>query len=149
MGVLEYAVQIRADPGAVWSVYVDPRRIPEWQAGSPVIEDVRGSGDLPGSSYVSRRHPGTARTTVVSADRPRRLETRTEAALGLRFTVVSALQAVDEGMRLHLRVVTRWPRGLGLVGKIVERALLSRREAGKELARPRALIEGAEATTAL
>jgi uncharacterized protein YndB with AHSA1/START domain len=71
MGTIDYSVWIHASPDDVWVVYVDPSRIPEWQTGSPVIEEIHGAADQPGSSYVSRRRPGAARTTVVEVDRPR------------------------------------------------------------------------------
>jgi uncharacterized protein YndB with AHSA1/START domain len=135
VGTLEHAVWIQAPPDAVWSVYADPSRIPEWQTGSPVIEDVRGS------TYVSRRGLGAATTTVLEAERPRRLVTETRAYLGLRFTVVSTLEARDDGTRLRLRVDTHWPRGLGLLGRLVELAVLNRREAEKELGQLKALVE--------
>ena len=141
MGTLEHAVWIQAAPDTVWPVYVDPLRLPDWQTGSPVIEDVRGSGDVRGSTYISRRGPGAATTTVLEADRPRRLVTETDAYLGLRFTVVSTLEALDGGTRLRLRVDTHWPRGLGLIGRLVELAVLSRREAVKELDQLKLLVE--------
>ena len=50
MGAVDYSVWIKASPEQVWRVYVDPSRIPEWQTGSPVIEEVHGSADQPGSS---------------------------------------------------------------------------------------------------
>ena len=141
MGVIEHSVWIRAHPDEVWRVYVDPHRIADWQTGSPVVDDVRGSSEVPGSTYSSRRGPLSARTVVLAADRPRRHSTRTRAVLGLRFTVVSALESVDGGTRLDIRVETDWPRGLGLIGRIVERAMLSRTEADKELAHLKALVE--------
>jgi uncharacterized protein YndB with AHSA1/START domain len=55
MGTIDYSVWIEASPEDVWSVYVDPMRIPEWQSGSPLIERVDRSGDQVGSAYVSRR----------------------------------------------------------------------------------------------
>jgi uncharacterized protein YndB with AHSA1/START domain len=82
MGTADYSVWIEATPEQVWRVYVGPSRIPEWQTGSPTIEEVRGSGDQPGSSYVSRRRPGAAHTTVTEVDTPRRLMTATEAYFG-------------------------------------------------------------------
>ena len=142
MGVIEHSVWIQAQPDEVWRVYVDPLRIPDWQTGSPVIDDVRGSAEEPGSTYSSRRGPLTARTVVLAVDRPRRHSTRTRAVLGLRFTVVSTLEPVDGGTRLDIRAETHWPRGLGALGRVVERALLSRSEADKELARLKALVEG-------
>jgi len=141
MGVLEHSVWIQAKPEEVWRAYVDLSRISEWQTGLPVIEDVSGPGDAPGTTYMSRRGPGAARTTVIEADRPRRLWTRTEAYFGLQFDVVSRLEADAGGTRLDVRAETHWPRGLGLLGKLVELAVLSRHEGEKELANLKALVE--------
>jgi len=142
MGVLEYSVLISARPEHVWPGYTDPLRIPEWQTGSPVILDVHGTGDTPGSTYVSRRRPGSARTRVLEAEQPRRLVTRTEVSLGLRFDVISWLEAEADDTRQSLRAETRWPRGLGLLGRLVERAILNPREAERELTNLKALVEG-------
>ncbi|GAA3153288.1 hypothetical protein GCM10010531_00120 [Blastococcus jejuensis] len=140
-GTTDHSVWIRADAAAVWDVYTDPRRIPEWQTGSPVVGDLHGAGEA-GTTYVSRRGRLAATTVVVSAERPRRLVSRTVASLGLTFTVESTLQAVGGGTRLDLTVQTEWPRGLRLLGRIVELAILGRREAAKELTRLKALVEG-------
>jgi hypothetical protein len=59
----------------------------------------------------------------------------------LRFEVVSQLEPEADGTRLDLRAETHWPRGLGLLGKLVELAVLSRREGSKELSRLKALVE--------
>lgn len=50
MGAVDYSVWIKASPEQVWRVYVDPSRIPEWQTGSPVIEEVHGSADQPAAA---------------------------------------------------------------------------------------------------
>jgi uncharacterized protein YndB with AHSA1/START domain len=80
------------DPGrpeTVWRIYIEPARIPDWQTGSPVIEDISGAGDEPGTTYLSRRGPGTARTTVVEAVRPRHLVTQTQAHFGQQLDLTS------------------------------------------------------------
>lgn len=141
MGAIEHSIWINARPVDVWRTYADPSRLPEWQTGSPVIADIHGSGDQPGSTYASTRGPGTARTTVLSADPPHRIVTRTVAYFGLKFDVDTHLLPEADGTRLRLRADTHWPRGLGLVGKLVERAILSGSEARKELANLKALIE--------
>jgi uncharacterized protein YndB with AHSA1/START domain len=141
MGAIDYSVWIQASPEEVWRVYVDPSRIPEWQTGSPVIEDVHGPGDQPGSTYVSRRSPGAALTTVIEVYKPQRLVTRTRAYFGLRFDVTSSLTPQAGGTLLELHAETYWPRGLGLLGKLVEAVILGPREGRKELARLKALIE--------
>jgi hypothetical protein len=79
---------------------------------------------------------------VVEAEQPRRLVTRTEAYLGLRFDVISWLEAEADGTRLSLRAETQWPRGLGLLGMLVERVILNPREAERELKNLKALVEG-------
>jgi len=124
LGTHEHSVWIRARPEDVWGTYVDPARLPEWQTGAPVIADIHGSADRPGSSYTSARGPGTARTTVLSADPPHRIVTRTTAYFGLKFDVDTRLQPEANGMLLLLRAETHWPHGLGLLGKLIERAIL-------------------------
>ena len=78
---------------------------------------------------------------VLSADPPHRIVTRTVAYFGLKFDVDTYLLPEADGTRLRLRAETHWPRGLGLVGKLVERAILSASEARKELANLKALVE--------
>ena len=141
MGVLEYSVWIKATPEQVWQTYVDPHRIPDWQTGKPAIVDVQGASSEAGSTYVSKRGPLAARTTVLTADVPRELVTSTDAYFGLRFEVTSRLGERSGGTDLQLRVATRWRRGFGPVAKIVELAILNPREARKELANLKALVE--------
>jgi uncharacterized protein YndB with AHSA1/START domain len=141
MGVLEYSVWINAAPELVWRIYVDPTRIPDWQTGKPVIGDVQGAPGEPGSTYVSRRGPLVAHTTVLTADAPGELATWTDAYLGLQFEVTSRLSERSGGTDLQLRATTHWRRGLGPVGRIVELAVLSPREARKELAMLKTLVE--------
>ena len=134
MGVLEYSVWIEAAPEQVWRTYVDPHRLPDWQTGRPAILDVQGAAGQPGSTYVSKRGPLSARTTVLTSDTPRELATSTDAYLGLRFDVTSRLVERSGGTDLQLRATTHWRRGLGLLGKLVELVVLNAREARKELA---------------
>ena len=142
MSVLEQSIWVDADPEQVWRVYADPSRIPDWQTGRPVIGDLHGHWDEPGAGYVSKRGPLSARTTVLTAEAPHRLVTRTDAYLGLGFDVASTLVAEGGGTRLDLRIETQWPRGLALPGRVVELAILNRREMRKELANLKRLIEG-------
>lgn len=141
MGVYEYSVWIKAAPEKVWSTYVDPTRVADWQTGNPVVGDIRGAPGEAGSTYVSRRGPLTARTTVLTTEVPRELVTRTDAYFGLQFKVTSRLNRRAGGTDLQLRAATHWRRRLGPVAKIVELAILSPREARKELATLKALIE--------
>ena len=141
MSVLEYSVWIKAAPQQVWGAYVDPTRIPDWQTGRPVIGDVQGAPGEAGSTYVSRRGLLAARTTVLTADFPRELVARTDTHFGLQFEVTSRLSGRSGGTDLELRAATHWRRSLGPVAKVVELAILSPREARKELAALKALVE--------
>lgn len=141
MGIAEYSIFIHAVPEVVWRIYADPSRIPQWQTGSPSIEDINGGPGEPGASYVSKRGPLSARTTVIESDPPRRLLTKTDAYLGLRFDVESRLVPSGDGTHLILRAETWWPRSLRLVGQVIELAILSSREATKELRNLKTLIE--------
>ena len=146
VGVLEYSIWIKAAPEQVWRIYADPARIPDWQTGRPEIREARGTPGEPGSTYVSKRGPLAARTTVLTAEVPYELVTRTDAYLGLQFEVTSRLRGSSGGTDLHLRVQTHWRRGLGPVAKIAERVVLSPREAHKELANLKRLVEREVAT---
>ena len=141
MGMHYHSIWIAADPQRVWNVYADPARIPEWQTGSPIIEGVGSPGDQPRTTYISRRGRLAARTTVIDADPPRRLTTRTAAYFGLRFAVSSQLEGEAGGTTLGLTVETQWPPGLRPFGKLIELAILSDREGRKELANLKALVE--------
>ena len=141
MGTVEYSVWIAAAPERVWDIYVDPHRIPAWQTGRPVIQDVQGVPGEPGSTYRSKRGPLVARTTVLTADAPHELVTSTDAYLGLEFEVVSRLSARSGGTDLQLRVSTHWRRRLGPVATLIELAVLSPREARKELGMLKTLVE--------
>ena len=141
MGELAYAVWINAAPERVWRAYVDPERIPEWQTGRPVIGDVHGGPGELGSTYVSRRGPLVAQTTVTASDDPTRLVTRTDAYFGLELVVTSRLTERAGGTDLELTVETHWRSRRRLVEKVVERAILSRREARKELMNLKTIIE--------
>ena len=141
MAVQEYSVWIEATPEQVWRTYVDPARVPDWQTGKPVIEEVQGDPGEAGSTYVSRRGPLVAHTRVQSADVPRELVTSTDAYLGLQLEVTSTLTERTGGTDLHLRVVTRWRRRLGPVAWLVEFAVLNPREGRKELGLLKELVE--------
>ena len=141
MGEYVYSVWIRATPAQVWRTYVDPNRIPEWQTGKPLIEDAHGVPGEPGSSYVSRRGPLAARTTVVTSAVPARLVTRTDAYLGMQLELTSRLTDRAGGTHLELTAKTRWPPGRRMVGRVVDRIILNPREADKELTNLKSIIE--------
>ena len=97
-------------------------------------------GEL-GSTYVSRRGPLVAQTTVTASDNPTRLVTRTDAYFGLELVVTSRLTERAGGTDLKLTVETHWRSRRRLVQKVVEGAILSRREARKELTNLKTIIE--------
>jgi uncharacterized protein YndB with AHSA1/START domain len=148
VGTLRYSIWIDAPALAVWTLWTDLARIPEWQTGSPKVVEATGPGDAAGTRYTVRRGPTSSRTTVVHTDAPRRYESRTQALLGLTFSMAADLVAEGRGTRLSLEARTHWPRGLGMLGRAVEAAVLSPQEATRELAAFKALVEGQVATDA-
>jgi len=141
MGLVQYSIWIRARPNAVWDVYTDVGRIPQWQTGNPRVVEASGRGDEVGTTYTVRRGPGSARTLVTEAIRPSRHWSRTDANLGLSFDLTANLLPESDGTRLVLQAQTHWPKGLGVLGRVVEFALLNEREATRELQRLKVLIE--------
>ena len=141
MGSLDVSVWISATPEQVWRVYVDPRRIPDWQTGKPVISQVEGAPGEVGSTHVSRRGRLSATTVVLAAESPKELVTRTDATLGLQLEVTSRLDERSGGTELQIHARAHWPRKLGPVAKLAELAMLNPREGRKELANLKALVE--------
>ena len=141
MGGAEFSIWLDATPDQVWWIWADPMRIPEWQTGSPVIEDVEGPVGRTGSSYVSRRGRLVATTRVLNANPPDELVTTTDAYLGMQMDVISLLVADSGGTDLQVRVTTWWPRGRRLLGRLVELAVLNGREQRKELGFFKQLVE--------
>lgn len=140
MGVLRYSVWVDAAPESVWSAWTDLALIARWQTGSPRVADVTGEGGV-GTSYSVRRGRTSARTTIIEAEAPVRYVARTSALLGLRFDVEARLTPERGGTILALEARTAWPRGLGWPGRVVEAFVLSPREAERELANLKAIIE--------
>lgn len=141
MGTIRRSIWIDAAPSLVWDIYTNLDRIPQWQTGNPRVVDVSGKGDEVGATYIVRRGPGGARTTVTEAVRPSHHGSHTDAYLGLSFDLTTDLLPENGGTRLELWAKTRWPRGLGWLGRVAELALLSERETNRELQRLKTLIE--------
>ena len=142
MASYRYSTWIAATPEVVWDVFTDLNRIPEWQTGRPIVSDASGRGDVPGTTYTVRRGPAAARTEVLEADRPVRYRSRTDAYLGLSFDLIATLTPDRRGTRLELQADTHWPRGLHLLGRVVEAIVLSGQEAKTELENLKMLLEG-------
>jgi hypothetical protein len=82
------------------------------------------------------------------AEAPSRYVSRTGALLGLRFDLEAWLTPERGGTQLALEARTRWPRGLRWFGRGIEAIVLSPREAERELANLKAIVEAGDATTA-
>lgn len=141
MRTVQYSVWIDAPPALVWDVYTNRDRIAEWQTGDPHVVDTTGQGQEAGATYSVRRGPGTSRTTITEAVRPSLHASRTDAYFGLSFDLITSLAPENGGTRLQLRAQTHWPKGLGLIGRVVEFAVLNGNEANRELERLKVLIE--------
>jgi uncharacterized protein YndB with AHSA1/START domain len=147
MGTLRYSIWIDAEPESVWAAWTDLGLIPGWQTGSPRVADVTGDGGV-GTSYSVRRGPTSSRTTIIVAEAPSRYISRTSALLRPRFDLEARLTPERGGTQLALEARTRWPRGLRWFGRGVEAIVLSPREAERELANLKAIVEAGDATTA-
>jgi len=145
MGAVRQSIWIGAAPGLVWEIYTDLDRIPEWQTGDPRVLEVSGRGDEVGTIYTVRRGPGAARTRVTEAMRPELHRSRTNAYFGLSFDLTAKLLPEQGGTRILLQAQTHWPKGLGLLGRVVEFAFLNAHEANRELERLKVLVESEEA----
>ena len=141
MATHRYSIWIDAKPELVWEIFTELDRIPEWQTGGPVVTDVSGRGDVAGTTYAVRRGPGVAHTRVLEAIRPSRYRSRTDAYLGLWFETIALLVSEKGGTRLDLEAHTHWPRGMRLLGRLVEAVVLSGHEAHRELERLKLLAE--------
>lgn len=141
MGTVQHSIWIDAPPALVWDVYTNRNRIAEWQTGDPRVVDATGQGHEVGASYSVRRGPGTSHTTVTEAVRPSLHASRTNAYFGLSFDLITNLVPENRGTRLQLRAQAHWPKGLGIIGRVVEFAFLNGREAHRELERLKVLIE--------
>lgn len=143
MGVLRYSIWVDAAPEAVWSAWTNLDLIPRWQTGSPRVADVTGDGGV-GTYYSVRRGPTSARTTIIMAEAPSRYVSRTSALLGLQFDLEARMTPESGGTSLALEARTEWPRGIGWFGRVVEAFVLSPREAERELANLKAIIEAGD-----
>ena len=141
MGSLDISVWIKATPEQVWPIYVDPRRVPDWQTGNPVVSRVEGMPGEAGATYLSQRGRLSATTHVLSAQSPNELVTRTDASFGLQLDLTSSLHEQSGGTKLRIHAQARWPRKLGPLAKLAEMAILNPREARKELANLKSLVE--------
>ncbi len=145
MGAVQQSIWIGAASGLVWDVYTDLDRIAEWQTGDPRVVEASGRGGEVGTTYIVRRGPGAARTTVTEAMRPELHRSRTNAYFGLSFDLTAKLLPEQDGTRILLQAQTHWPKGLGLLGRVVEFAFLNAHEANRELERLKVLVESEEA----
>jgi hypothetical protein len=59
----------------------------------------------------------------------------------LNLEVISLLDSEADGTRLRVRAQTHWPTGRRLIGRLVELAILSRREVETELGNLKTLVE--------
>ena len=141
MATHRYSIWIDAPPDLVWEIFTDLERIPEWQTGDPLVTDVSGRGDAVGTTYAVRRGPAVAHTTVLEAVSPSRYQSKTDAYLGLRFELLARLIPEKGGTRVELEAHTHWPRGMKLLGRLIETVVLSAHEGRREMEQLKVLVE--------
>jgi uncharacterized protein YndB with AHSA1/START domain len=76
MGEYRFSVYVAAPPEQVFDLWVNLDRAHEWIRGLTSITDRVGEPGTTGATYVTRFGPVRSPTTVLSAERPRRVVTK-------------------------------------------------------------------------
>jgi uncharacterized protein YndB with AHSA1/START domain len=101
MGHRRVTIEIAAPPERVFDIYVDFRRLSEWQ-GQSGLKGTDGAFDRPGADFVIRfGGPFTLRGTVLALQRPSLHRVRTRELAGLvTCETTTRFDAANGGTRL-------------------------------------------------
>ena len=133
---------IDAPPERVFSILVDPDRVPEWRPSIERIAERSGPIDRPGTTFVTRYRGRTpdSHGTVLESEPPRLHVLAGHGAVEYNARV--ALEPEGAGTRLRFDLTVRIPGGP--LGRLAERAFLARkveRDSGAEFDRLKELAE--------
>lgn len=140
MGTHRYEISVAADPEAVYDLYADLERHPEWESGNLRIS--RLSSTSVGSGTTFDMNYGrwlTYHARVETADRPRRFVISATIPFGLRSTSQSEFVPDGRGTRVIHVVELRWP--IRLAGRVLESLILPPAVVREEMARFKAIAE--------
>ena len=104
-----------------------------------MVTDASGRGDAVGTTYAVRRGPAVAHTKVLKAAPQSRYQSKTDAYLGLRFEFLARLVPEKGGTRLELEAHTHWPRGMKLLGRVIQTVVFSAHEGRREMEQQKCL----------
>jgi uncharacterized protein YndB with AHSA1/START domain len=76
MGEYRFSVHVAAPPDEVFDLWVNLDRAHEWIRGLTAVTDRVGDPGTTGATYVTRFGPVRSPTTVIAAERPRRIVTK-------------------------------------------------------------------------
>lgn len=76
MGEYRFSIHVAAPPEQVFDLWVNLDRAHEWIRGLTSITDRVGNPGTTGATYVARFGPVRSPTTVLAAERPRRVVTK-------------------------------------------------------------------------
>ena len=128
MGHVRDSFYVDAPPDAVWSVAVDPQRIPEWNATVVEVRDVSGPLDARGSRYTTvskiAGRPLDITWTVESVERPLHAEASATTPLGGSARQVVHYQPEARGTRVNVDI--EYEIAPGLLGQVVSKAFADR-----------------------
>lgn len=117
-----------ASPDRAFDYRADPASIPEWNSTYPRVESTVGDPGVVGSQFTLVRVNGRLlKTSVVEAERPRRLVTES-VQNGIKLRLTTEFTAVAAGTRVDAAYEYRvpWSRG----GPIADRFLRRHIEGG-------------------
>lgn len=111
----------------VFDLFIDPKRWPEWMAGSTEIKEVTGPPDQVGtrirdvSTFMGQ--PMESWTEVLAVERPRLYRLATEGA-GMKGTGTFRLTPADDGT--DVEVLTEYELPAGFLGHIADRLFIEK-----------------------
>jgi hypothetical protein len=112
-------IEIASTQDEVWAAMTDSRRLRRWLPHTESIDELSGSLEQPGTTFLQRAGPGLRRSAaVVAADAPRSLHLRL-AGLGERVDAVFRLD--PQAARTRVRADLDIRNGPGLLGYVVDR----------------------------
>ena len=144
MGHRDLTIDIEAPPERLYTLLVDPDRLPDWMLGLKQVATT-GPLDQPGSELTMKfGGPFTVKSKVIDTERGVRHQVRAREMLGLvTCTTTTRLEPMDAGTRLGVAfdyVVAGGPLGRRFDDMVGDEMTGS---ATKELARLKTLAEAA------
>jgi uncharacterized protein YndB with AHSA1/START domain len=120
----------------VWAAHVDGDRIPDWFPGVRAVEEISGSLDTPGTTYVLRfNRLLRSRVEVIEVQAPVMHTRRWDARPLGTYGTATLLLRRREGGGTHVDLDVTYGLPLGPLGRWLERLTIVRRRAARDIRR--------------